>query len=100
VIARETVPEELRVIATAADDHEIMAVQHRRHPVVGVQFHPESAASEHGYAMLDRFLRGDRSRAGALPPRADGAPAAPQARRPWGDETSDTFVPPPVERVR
>jgi anthranilate synthase/aminodeoxychorismate synthase-like glutamine amidotransferase len=100
VIARETVPEELRVIATAADDHEIMAVQHRRHPVVGVQFHPESAASEHGYAMLDRFLRGERSGVASLPPRADGAPALPRTRRPWGDEASDAFVPPPVERVR
>ena len=30
------------------------------HPVVGVQFHPESAASEYGYAMLDRFLHGDQ----------------------------------------
>jgi len=100
VIAPESVPESLRVIATSGDDHEIMAVQHRTHPVVGVQFHPESAASEYGYAMLDRFLRGDRSRVDALPPRADGAPDAPREPRPWGDERSDAFVPPPVERVR
>ena len=59
----------LRVIATARDDGEIMAVAHREHPVVGVQFHPESAASEYGYAMLDAFLRGDRARAA----RAAGA---------------------------
>jgi len=100
VIARRTVPEALRVIAMSADDDEIMAVVHRAHPVVGVQFHPESAASEHGYAMLDRFLCGDRARTGSLPPRADGAPDSPRAPRPWGDETSDNFVPPPVERVR
>jgi hypothetical protein len=43
--------------------------------VVGVQFHPESAATQYGYAMLDRFLRGDRSRPDELPPLADGAPA-------------------------
>jgi anthranilate synthase/aminodeoxychorismate synthase-like glutamine amidotransferase len=100
VIAPGSVPASLRVLATAEDDGEIMAVAHRAHPVIGVQFHPESAASEHGYAMLDRFLRGERSQAATLPPRADGAPALSRARRPWGDETSDTFVPPPVERVR
>ena len=100
VIARSSVPASLRVIASAGDDHEIMAVEHRSHPVVGVQFHPESAASQFGYAMLDRFLRGARSRTDALPPRADGAPDVARAQRPWGDEASDTFVPPPVERVR
>src|SRR5687768_9792272 len=46
VIARPSVPDALRVIATARDDGEIMAVVHREHPVIGVQFHPESAASE------------------------------------------------------
>ena len=100
VIARPTVPESLRVIASARDDNEIMAVVHRDYPVVGVQFHPESAASQYGYAMLDRFLRGAQSRGSTLPPRADGAPDRSPARRPWGDESSDTFVPPPVERVR
>ena len=73
VIARSSVPESLRVTASAGDDNEIMAVEHRSHPVVGVQFHPESAASQYGYAMLDRFLRGERSQPGTLPSRADGA---------------------------
>ena len=73
VIARATLPAELRVIATAVDDDEIMAVEHRTHPVVGVQFHPESAATQYGYAMLDRFLRGERSRPADLPTLADGA---------------------------
>jgi anthranilate synthase/aminodeoxychorismate synthase-like glutamine amidotransferase len=100
VIARPSVPESLRVIATAGDDDEIMAVAHRVHPVVGVQFHPESAASQHGYAMLDRFLRGEESRGAALPPWADGAPDRGPTWRQWGDESSDAFVPPPVERVR
>ena len=49
----DALPPSLRVIASAADDGEVMAVEHRTHPVVGVQFHPESAASEYGYAMLD-----------------------------------------------
>jgi anthranilate synthase/aminodeoxychorismate synthase-like glutamine amidotransferase len=79
VIAPESVPEELRVIATA-DDGEIMAVVHRDHPVVGVQFHPESVLTEYGYRMLDRFLTGgttpnvpDRAD-GALEPREEGEP--------------------------
>jgi anthranilate synthase/aminodeoxychorismate synthase-like glutamine amidotransferase len=105
-LARRSVPEALRVIATADDDGEIMAVVHREHPVVGVQFHPESAASEYGYAMLDRFLRGDRARVDELPSRADGAHAPAdmhQRRGPWRspeERSKDPFVPPPVERVR
>ena len=75
VIARDTLPAALRVTATAADDGEIMAVEHREHPVVGVQFHPESAASEYGYAMLERFLHGARARIDALPTTADGVTA-------------------------
>jgi anthranilate synthase/aminodeoxychorismate synthase-like glutamine amidotransferase len=71
-IARHSLPESLRVIASADDDGEIMAVEHRRHPVVGVQFHPESAATEYGYAILDRFLHGDLSRTKELPTGADG----------------------------
>ena len=55
-----------------------MAVEHVTHPVIGVQFHPESAASEYGYAMLDRFLHGDRSRGTTLPVRADGASEPPR----------------------
>jgi anthranilate synthase/aminodeoxychorismate synthase-like glutamine amidotransferase len=107
VIERASLPPVLREIASAQDDGEIMAVAHRTHPVVGVQFHPESAASEHGYAMLDRFLRGDRPPTSDLPNRADGVHADAQAtlRRtpPWGhgdDDTGGAFVPPPVELVR
>jgi anthranilate synthase component 2 len=61
VIDRSSVPASLRVIASAEDDNEIMAVMHASHPVVGVQFHPESAASEYGYALLESFLRGAAS---------------------------------------
>ena len=72
VLAPASLPRELRVTATADDDGAIMGVAHREHPVAGVQFHPESAASTYGYAIVDRFLRGERSRAGALPAHADG----------------------------
>lgn len=100
-IARPSLPESLRVLATADDDGEIMAVEHREHPVVGVQFHPESAATEYGYAMLDRFLHGDRSRTKELPTGADGRASAHRAPEtmPWGDSDS-AFVPPPVDLVR
>jgi anthranilate synthase component 2 len=103
VIARHAVPEALRVLATADDDGEIMAVEHRTHPVVGVQFHPESAASEHGYAILGWFLRGGAARANQYPTGADGASASPRdARLPWNlpEESGAAFVPPPVSLVR
>ena len=90
VIAPASLPSALRVTATS-DDSEIMAVEHREHPVIGVQFHPESALTHYGYRLLDRFLHGDDARGDALPDRADLAFAAPE---------SEEFVPPPVELVR
>jgi hypothetical protein len=108
VIDRTSLPASLRAIAWAVDDGEIMAVEHRTHPVIGLQFHPESAASEYGYAMLDKFLRGPRARTLSLPSGADGTQSAHRseamrATPPWGtgsDPNHDTFVPPPVELVR
>jgi anthranilate synthase component 2 len=72
VIARASLPDVLRVTASSEDDGEIMAVEHRLYPVVGVQFHPESAATEHGYTLLDRFISGGRGSRVVLPPMADG----------------------------
>src|SRR5437763_12074444 len=72
VIARTGLPAALRITATA-DDGEVMAVEHVRHPVIGVQFHPESVLTAHGYVLLDRFLHGAASCRDALPNRADGA---------------------------
>lgn len=54
-IERATLPAELIVTATSADD-EIMGVRHRTLAIEGVQFHPESILSEHGHAMLKNFL--------------------------------------------
>lgn len=100
VIAPDSVPGSLRVFARAEEDGEIMGVAHRTYPVVGVQFHPESAASEHGYAMLERFIRGAGART-SLPPRADGSSETPRAIAPWGGRADEApFVPPPVEQVR
>jgi len=50
-----TVPDSLKVTAMA-DDGVIMGVTHREKPVFGVQFHPESIATEHGHKLLDNFL--------------------------------------------
>jgi anthranilate synthase/aminodeoxychorismate synthase-like glutamine amidotransferase len=94
VIARSSLPSCLRVTATSADDGEIMAVEHRQHPVVGVQFHPESAATEYGYWILDRFLHGPVRRA-TVP--ATGADGLDHVRL---DEAAPVFVPPAVELVR
>ena len=44
-------------VTAHADDGVIMGVMHKRHPVHGVQFHPESIASENGHALLQNFLR-------------------------------------------
>jgi anthranilate synthase component 2 len=57
VIAPASVPPGLEVTATS-EDGEIMAVQHARDPVYGVQFHPESVLTEHGRAIIDNFLTG------------------------------------------
>ncbi len=65
VIAPETLPADLEVTATT-EDGTIMGVMHKRHPVHGVQFHPESIASEQGHALLQNFL--DIARDFALEP--------------------------------
>ena len=54
-IAPESMPEAL-VTTAHADDGVIMGLRHRAAPVHGVQFHPESIASEHGHRILKNFL--------------------------------------------
>jgi anthranilate synthase/aminodeoxychorismate synthase-like glutamine amidotransferase len=72
VIAPESVPACLRVSARS-EDGEVMAVEHTEFPVYGVQFHPESVLTEHGYHLLDHFLHGTSDLAGRAPLWADGA---------------------------
>ncbi|MEZ5851587.1 MAG: aminodeoxychorismate/anthranilate synthase component II [Hyphomicrobiaceae bacterium] len=55
IVERESLPADLEITAET-DDGLIMGLQHRTHPVHGVQFHPESIASEHGHDMLANFL--------------------------------------------
>jgi anthranilate synthase/aminodeoxychorismate synthase-like glutamine amidotransferase len=94
VIDPGSMPAEL--VANAwSEEGEIMAVRHRTHPVFGVQFHPESVLTEHGYRMLDNFLTGG---AGTMvPDRADRA-SAPEPPPPLPPDLAE--VPPPVELVR
>jgi anthranilate synthase component II len=51
----DDIPEQLIVNATAPDGS-VMGVRHRTLPIHGVQFHPESIATEHGHAMLANFM--------------------------------------------
>ncbi|MFZ3350685.1 MAG: aminodeoxychorismate/anthranilate synthase component II [Xanthobacteraceae bacterium] len=55
VVERASLPAELYVTADT-DDGLVMGLAHTRLPVHGVQFHPESIASEHGHLMLKNFL--------------------------------------------
>ena len=96
VISRSGLPAELRVTASA-EDGEIMAVEHARHPVIGLQFHPESVLTAYGYVLLDRFLHGVVARIEDLPVCADGVGTA-SATSPG--PAAAAVVPPPVELVR
>jgi len=55
VVDRNSLPDELRVLATS-DDEEIMALEHREYDVQGVQFHPESVLTEHGHRIIENWL--------------------------------------------
>ena len=60
VVEPASLPKDLVITAWSADrpkDAEIMAMKHRRHPIYGVQFHPESIGTDHGKQVLDNFLR-------------------------------------------
>ena len=66
IVERETLPEGLVPTAWTAEG-ELMGMRHRDLEVEGVQFHPESFLTEHGHAMLDRFLSRLPSRGRAEP---------------------------------
>jgi anthranilate synthase/aminodeoxychorismate synthase-like glutamine amidotransferase len=94
VIAPASVPPGLIVTATS-EDGEIMAVQHAEHPVYGLQFHPESVLTEHGYRLLDHFLHGVPTTPRPVPQAADGVLVPPSSER-----STLASAPPPVELVR
>jgi anthranilate synthase/aminodeoxychorismate synthase-like glutamine amidotransferase len=94
VIAPASVPPCLTVTASS-EDGEIMAVQHLEYPVYGVQFHPESVLTEHGYRLLDHFLHGVPATPRRVPQAADGALVLPPP-----DTSTLASAPPPVDLVR
>ena len=55
IVDRDSLPDCLEITAEL-EDGTIMGLQHRTLPIHGVQFHPESIASEHGHALLKNFL--------------------------------------------
>jgi len=56
VASRENFPTCLEVTAISLDDQEIMALKHNKHPIYGVQFHPESVLTKNGYHILENFI--------------------------------------------
>ena len=56
IVERASLPSELEVVAQL-EDGMIMGMRHRSLPIHGVQFHPESIASQHGHKILENFLR-------------------------------------------
>jgi anthranilate synthase component 2 len=80
VVDRKTLPADLAVTAET-DDRLVMGLAHATLPVHGVQFHPESIASEHGHLMLGNFLALAAAWNAATGRRAAPAPAAQPAPR-------------------
>ena len=56
VIDEKTLPEDIEITART-DDNEIMGIEHKKYPIWGVQFHPESILTEHGHKLLRNFLK-------------------------------------------
>jgi anthranilate synthase component 2 len=56
-VNQENLPAQIVPTSYSKDDHEIMSLEIEGKDVYGVQFHPESIMSEHGYEMLDNFLK-------------------------------------------
>ncbi|OGG25754.1 aminodeoxychorismate/anthranilate synthase component II [Candidatus Gottesmanbacteria bacterium RIFCSPLOWO2_01_FULL_39_12b] len=53
---KESIPDDLEITAVSFDDQAVMGVKHRKYPIFGVQFHPESIGTEEGKKILENFL--------------------------------------------
>ena len=58
VVEKDGLPDDLEILATS-EDGEIMGLAHKKYPISGVQFHPESFATEGGKQIVKNFLFGD-----------------------------------------
>lgn len=65
IVSYDAFPTCLEVSATSVQG-EIMAIQHRTYPTIGVQFHPESVLTEQGYAMIEAFIKQYVQKKGAV----------------------------------
>ena len=54
---RNTIPDELEVIAIDGKDGDVMAVKHKEYPIYGLQFHPESVLTPEGKKLVNNFLK-------------------------------------------
>jgi len=57
IVEKETLPKCLKITATSRDTKEIMGLRHTEYPIEGIQFHPESFATEGGKQLLANFIR-------------------------------------------
>ncbi|WNS73806.1 aminodeoxychorismate/anthranilate synthase component II [Bacillus sp. DTU_2020_1000418_1_SI_GHA_SEK_038] len=56
IISEETLPDSFKILAKSMDDNEIMAIKHKKFPLYGLQFHPESIGTMFGKRILENFL--------------------------------------------
>jgi anthranilate/para-aminobenzoate synthase component II len=57
LVKRDTLPDTLEITAETKPEREIMGLRHKRHPIWGVQFHPESILTQEGKHILSNFLK-------------------------------------------
>ena len=57
IVEESSLPDCFEISAKATDDNAIMAIQHKRFPLFGIQFHPESVMTKSGIKILDNFCK-------------------------------------------
>ena len=56
IVNKESLPDDIEVVAYSLDDNEIMSIKIKDRDIYGIQFHPESIMSEYGHEMIGNFL--------------------------------------------